>query len=276
MTTHPFDLERFRAELRDAIDKDLARRAARRRTVKLTAGLAVPGLLAVALGVVLSVVLVTGPGMRPADAAVLTAAQSALTPPAGTILHERATVTVGGQPPQRYEVWIEAAAPGAYRVIKFGHEAAWNGKTISVYEQASNTITVGTAIPSYHFPLDIAATMRSLIASGRAQVTGTTMADGVPAYRLTITGLPGGWVSGVANGTYEAARSNSHPLLIETTVDCGSGRCPETVRFQIYQYLPATPANLSLLDLRAQHPKATVVPLPSPDRSEPAPSQGDR
>lgn len=259
MTTHPFDLERFRTELRDAIENDLARRAGRRRTARRAARLGIPGLLAVVLGVSLALVPGAGPGTQPAAAAILAAAESALTPPAGTILNERAMVTIGHQPPQPYEVWIEANPPGAYRVIKFGREAAWDGKTLSVYDQASDTITVGTTIPSHHFPVDIAATLRSLIASGQARVTGTTLVNGVPTQTLTISNLPSGWASGVANGTYEIARSNSRPLLIQTTVDCGSGQCPETVRFETYAYLPATPANLSLLNLKAEHPRATVV-----------------
>ncbi len=31
------------------------------------------------------------------------------------------------------------------------------------------------------------------------------------------------------------------------------------MHFLTYEYLPETPANLSVLDLRAQHPGATVV-----------------
>ena len=34
---------------------------------------------------------------------------------------------------------------------------------------------------------------------------------------------------------------------------------PRDRDFLTYEYLPVTPANLSLLDLRAQHPGATVV-----------------
>jgi hypothetical protein len=55
------------------------------------------------------------------------------------------------------------------------------------------------------------------------------------------------------------AQSDKHPLLAQTAVACGSGTCAETVRFQIYEYLPATSANLALLDLRAQHPGARSV-----------------
>ncbi len=81
--------------------------------------------------------------------------------------------------------------------------------------------------------------------------------DGVPAYVLSLSGLPEG--GGLANGTYDVAKSDYHPLLLQTTVACQQGQCSETVHFLTYEYLPATPANLSLLDLRAQHPGATVV-----------------
>jgi len=256
MTTHSPDLERFRVELRDAIEKDLARRAARRRTARRTARLAVPAVLAAVLGASLTLVAGAGPGMRPADAAVLTAVEAALTPPAGTILHERAIVTVGNEPPERYEAWIEASAPGASRVIKDGWEGAWDGKTFSTYDQATNTITVGGYVPGH--AVDIAATLRSLIASGQARVTGTTVVDGVPARTLAISGLPGGRVGGAVNGTYDVTLSDDHPLLVQTTTDCGSGPCTETLRFQTYEYLPATPANLALLNLKAQHPTATI------------------
>jgi len=94
---------------------------------------------------------------------------------------------------------------------------------------------------------------------------------------LTVSNLPAGWVSGVANGTYDVAQSDYHPLLVQTTVERGPGATyPETVQFSTYEYLPATPANMALLDLSAQHPSAAVVPLQGTDGGSNGGSNGKR
>jgi hypothetical protein len=98
-------------------------------------------------------------------------------------------------------------------------------------------------------------------------VTGSTVVDGVPADVLSLTNLPVG--SGLVDGTFDVAKSDYRPLLVQTTVaqgsasgsaaaGCAQGQCPETLHFETYEYLPATAVNLLLLDLRAQHPGATV------------------
>ena len=253
MTMLQPELQSFRHELRAAVETDLAHHRDHRRHLRRAVALGTPGGLAV-LGLSLALILGAGTSPSPADAAILASAQGALTPPPDSVFHVAATITVGSSPAQPYALW---AAGTSYRFIKFGYEAAWNGTTMSSYDAASNTMYVGIYSPPNHAPVDVAATIRSLISSGQAQVDGSAVVDGVPAYVLSVSGQPSG--SGVANATYDVAKSDYRPLLIQGTVGCEQGQCPETVQFQTYEYLPETPANLSLLDLRAQHPGATVV-----------------
>ncbi|HEX4217650.1 MAG TPA: hypothetical protein VHZ02_04740 [Acidimicrobiales bacterium] len=271
MSMSQSELLQFRHELRGAVAADLERHRVRRRHLRRAVTFGTPGSLLAALGLSLGLVLGTGAGISPADAAVLAGAESALSPPPNTVMHESAMVTLGADPAQPYELW---ATDSAFRVIKEGAEFAGNGSTTSgwsttsSYDAATNTITTGIEQPQSHAPVDQPATIRSLIASGQAQVTGSTVVDGVPADVLSLTGLPVG--SGLVNGTFDVAKSDYRPLLVQTTVACAQGQCPETVHILTYEYLPATAANLSLLDLSAQHPGAAVTSGAGTDGAPPS------
>jgi hypothetical protein len=253
MNQLPAELRVYREQLRAAVEHDLSRHPTRwlpRPALRV----AVPVLVGLAATAAAIVILVGfGAQTRSADAAILDRVVTALTPPPGTILHEQAMISTPGQSAQPFELWAQADSPNAYRVIKWGHEAAWNGSSYSTYDAGSNTVTdgpsAGSSSGSSHEPTDFAATLRALVQSGDATVDGTSTINGVQAYRLTVTNSPDPWLLGTAY----VATSDYHPLEIDTTTNS------ETIVYQTYEYLPSTSANLQLLDLAAQHPGAAVV-----------------
>jgi len=250
MNEIPDALRGYRNQLRSAVARDLADRDRRRGVTSRR--LAVPAAMgACALGVALFAVFGAGSRAPSANASILHRLVAVLTPPSGTILHERAQVSIPGQGSTTYEAWIQADSPYAYRVDKWGSEGSWNGTTYSNYDPTSNTITVEPTPPvaarPKHDPIDLAATLRSFVESGEATVADTTTIDGVQAYKLTVTGGPDPQLIGTAY----VATSDYHPLEIDTN----SG----TIIYETYEYLPATTANLRLLDLATQHPGATIA-----------------
>ena len=192
MTTLQPELQSFRHELRAAVEADLVRHRDHRRHLRRAVAFGTPAGLA-ALGLSLALVLGAGSTPSPADAAILASAQGALTPPPDSVFHVAATIAVGSSPAQPYALWT---AGSSYRFIKFGYEAAWNGTTMSSYDAASNTMYVGIYSPPNHPPVDTAATIRSLISSGQAQVEVRPSSTGSPPtschcrVNLLAVGLP--------------------------------------------------------------------------------------
>ena len=206
MTELHAGLELFRDQLRDALARDLGRRRRRRAARTLIPVAAAAGGAALVFGL-------TGRSPVPsADAAIMRHVASALTAPPATILHERALVTVGSST-SPYELWIESTPPHHYHVIKWGHEGNGSGRGAS----------------------DPAAAFRSLVASGNAHVDAATTYQGMPAYKLTVTGASDRWL----DGTGYVSSADYHPLEIETN--------GQRIVFQTYEYLPATAANRQLL-----------------------------
>jgi hypothetical protein len=215
MTQLHASLEQYRDQLHAAIERDrTARRGPRSR---LAPRLAISAAATVAVGAVLVGALGGETSTPSADAAVLRHVAAALAPQSGTILYERAMVSVGGSSAQLYELWQTTQAPYTYRVIKWGHEGAGTATAVN----------------------DPASELRTLVQSGHATVLATTF-DGVPAYKLTVTGANDKWV----NGTAYVAQGDYRPLEIDTT---GGGG--EVIRYQAYAHLPATAANLRLLHM---------------------------
>lgn len=214
MTELHAGLELFRDQLRDAVARDLAHPGGTRRRSRRTLALALATGALAAVAATLWMFAASA-ALPSADAAIMRHVVAAVTPPADTILHERALVTRGSTT-QTYELWIETGGAHAYRVMKWGHEG---------------TGTSGASI-------DPAQTLRAMAQSGQAHVDGATTFEGVPAYELTVSGASDPFL----NGTAYVSRSDYHPLLIDTT---GAGG--ERIAIQTYEYLPATPANLALV-----------------------------
>jgi hypothetical protein len=220
MTDSHRGLALYRDQLHDAIAHDLAgsRPRTRRRRGLLPATATATVVAATAAVVLLTASSAAGPSA--ADAAILRHVNRALTGPAGEILHQQAMVSIGNGPAQLYEVWQSTSPPYAYRVIKWGHE--------------------GTGTQAQSGLDNPAASLRAAVRSGQATVAATTTYDGVPAYKLTVSGSPDRWV----NGTAYVAQSDYHPLMIQSH--------GETIRYQRFEFLPATAANEQMLTVNAK------------------------
>jgi hypothetical protein len=190
-----------------------------------------------------------GPAL--ADAAIIHHIRAELTAPAGSILHEAATVTPTGGSPMQFELWAQTGGTGVYRVIKFGSEASQSATQNETYDPSTNTVTVSPLPPAIHAGEvarsgDPAVELKQMVGSGQATATATTF-DGIPAYEIQVN------ASGDPNltGTAYVAQSDYRPLEID------SSKGKEV--FSAYEYLPATPANDALLAVTTAHPGATVV-----------------
>jgi len=230
----PQSLRDFRGQLHAAVARDLSRRHGPLTVLARLRPRRRRGFVAYAVGaaaaVALTVALVTAGGpAQSADAAILRHVAAVLTPPAGTILHEKGTIDLPGQAAKSFELWAQADPP--YGVT---YKLGSDGSAVRGYH--FNSSATGPAVhspDSDHAPLDAAATLRALVQSGNASVVGTTTIDGVAAYELQVSDAP----NATLDGTAYVAQSDYRPLLIQTTN-------LETISYSTYEYLPATPANL--------------------------------
>src|SRR6516225_12281543 len=202
-------------------------------------GLAVAGAVAAAIAVVALVGSTGSGGPAAADAAIIHHIRAELTAPAGSILHEAATVTPAGGSPMQFELWAQTGGTDVYRVIKYGQEASQSATQNEVYDPSTRTVTVSPLPPAIHARevahfVDLASKLKEMVNSDQATATATTF-DGIPAYELRVN------ASGdqLLNGTAYVAQSDYRPLEIDST----KGR----IVFSTYEYLPATPANDALL-----------------------------
>jgi outer membrane lipoprotein-sorting protein len=204
------------------------------------------------------IMLLAGSAATPqlAQAAIVRHTQAAVGLAPGTILHERALVSIDGRTWQPYELWIATNDPQRFRVIKFGRELSRDGSLVSIFDTGTNTVTrePATSTGTVPGPVDLAAEMRSLVQSGQARVSGAATVDGTSAYRLIL----GPATAPIAPAIAYVDQRDYRPLVLDYSANGG-----EVVRYQTYEYLPASAANLGLLSVAGQHPTAGVVTAPA-------------
>jgi hypothetical protein len=214
-------------------------------------GLAVAAAAAAAIALVALVGSTGSGGPAVADAAIIRHVRAELTAPAGSILHEAATVTPSGGSPMLFELWAQTGGTGVYRVIKYGQEVSQSATQNEIYDPSTRTVTVSPLPPASHafevaHSVDLASELKEMVNSGQATAAATTF-DGIPAYGIPVN------VSGdrLSNATAYVAQSDYRPLEINSS----KGKAV----FSTYEYLPATPANDALLAITTAHPGATVL-----------------
>ena len=221
---------------------------------------------------------------------VLERAQAALTPPAGTILHEMwemtsistdpaCTVTRGPS-----EIWIDQEPPHRYRVLlnEFPPEPPLDPRAI-VCSKGTASELGGTFDPhcsatgcepslrftppnrlSHQLILfrfdtgEFVTRIREGIAAGRVHDEGKTQLGGRTVERIRGEPPPACRVPGCPREpTYLYVDPETfYPVEIHSYGDIAGLRFQIVIRYLTYEYLPRTVANLALTDIRAQHPNA--------------------
>jgi hypothetical protein len=216
-------------------------------------------------------------------------AQAALTAPAGAVLHQKWVVTTTStefactvrHSPD--ESWVDQTPPHRYRVLLNGPPppqalnagrralACWNGTgpELGGFLDSGETLefvppnrlrTVGAR---FGFPVDPVADLRQSLNAGTAHDEGETTLDGRTVERIRIDPETRCASPGCPRQPFYwyVDPKTFYPVGMEGPGGIALAEMPfvrlhVVVRFFAYEYLPRTPANLALTDIRAQHPNA--------------------
>jgi hypothetical protein len=214
-------------------------------------------------------------------------AEAALKPPAGTILHQKWTVTTTSdafgcsvrhrpneswldqEPPHRYRLLLNVPPPPAASRLAL---ACGNPKGPELGGKLDSPTTLefvppNTLVPRSRIglPIDPVADLRQRLAAGTAHEAGITTAWGRTVKRIRIDPEPGCASRGCP---WQPSEWAVDPDTLQPVGMGGIVRISEpggrlirlrfVGRFLAYEYLPRTAANLALTDIRAQHPNATA------------------
>jgi hypothetical protein len=273
VTTLPTSLVRFQHELETAIRRDRSRT---RRSVALRSAITVAAVAAVALGI-LGAIPSRGPSVVERAAAALRSAD-------GTILHTVlvGTLTRANAPIDlRIETWQASSPPhDQLQVITAGgrpFEVAMVDGVGQLYDPQTNTIYAGPSQANQAQRVDKARASKwktggAPAGAGAASEDKGAIVGADDSYRAKIVGLlESGKVHEDGRVTVDgraAIRLVSDDGSVTLLVDADSyepiewrasegGRTAVT-SFPVYERLPATDANATLLSLTARHPDATI------------------
>jgi hypothetical protein len=208
-------------------------------------------------------------------------ARAALTPPAGTVLHQKWEWTTSTTDPScrvtngPNETWIDQTPPHRYRGLMIWSRDPCASGTPSEGGGTLDTREALLFVPpdtlkstglGYFGPPDPVAALRQAISNGRAHDEGTTELDGRTVRRIRVDAPPDCPIAGCeADPEYHYVDPETfYPVQVESphgyAIPSPGGplvRFHSVLRWLTYEYLPGTPANRALADIRAQHPNAT-------------------
>jgi hypothetical protein len=259
---------RLMAEVRAATDANTTpaagprdrsdRERHRPRRVALRFGLPATAVVAAGTaGIVLVGSGISGGGTSTADAAIIHHAAAALAAPPNEIFH----FELEGHGFVA-DSWQLTSAPyshlGGKGPIGAVSYASTDGSTVAHYDPTTNTIDQTTSAKAARLAA-LAATDNPLaeieqaLQYGQARVLGTATVDGTATYEIQLADN-----NGFDSQSMIAYVDQSSYRPIEIAVLQSDGTTAH-LRVVAFEYLPATPANLSLLSLTARYPNAQVV-----------------
>jgi len=197
-------------------------------------------------------------------------AEAALTPPDGTVLHFEVVVAAPDGPKCTFknppiEYWVDQTPPYTYRAfevnqpnpckagtsIEIGGEAASRKPTL-MFRSPNTLATMGWRWPMPATGPDWVASLRQWLDDGTASYAGSRVLDGRTVERIRIASSHAQFPIGIPTYAYVDPES-----LLPVRVELAGGRFSQD--FVTYEYLPGTPRNRALADIRAQHPDAALV-----------------
>jgi hypothetical protein len=261
-------IEAARASLRREIDEFVARRARRQRRLRprLLAGL---GLAVVVAGLV---ALVVSSRQSPLGARAAAAADEALLPSNGDIVHfvSRTTTTTKGpggttRTTSTDERWASAGPPAA-SVERHGAGRAGVATILTTpcgqisYEPHANLFTVSPyPIPAQVVRNNPITVFRDARRHGNVHFAGTTTFKGIAAFKLVVTQY--GSVT-----TYIVRSDNGYPLETRDRRVTAHLTSTYVTTYSLFEHIHRTPSSERLLQV-TPHPGAFYIRLGRPTRT---------